>query len=178
MLASDAWTKLCEHYEGKGKQTIAYLIGELFRGTLSDESPMEMQLNAMRHKAQVLSSLEQSLDDTKVSAYFETQSTLVAKTLDKAKDSNETKKRLGNCNYCQKPGHWERECRKKKAEKGKGKDDDENEPKEKVDLSAKVVHVVENDLPLQLFVVHDLKHESHPAKWIVDSGASAHMSCR
>src|SRR5882757_3287474 len=61
-LASDAWTKLCEHYEGKGKQTIAYLIGELFRGTLSDESPMEAQLNAMRHKAQVLSSLGQSLD--------------------------------------------------------------------------------------------------------------------
>ena len=27
-LASDAWMKLCEHYEGKGKQTIAYLIGE------------------------------------------------------------------------------------------------------------------------------------------------------
>jgi hypothetical protein len=47
MLASDAWTKLCERYEGKGKQSIAYLIGELFRGTLSDESPMEPQLNAM-----------------------------------------------------------------------------------------------------------------------------------
>ncbi|KAJ8580272.1 hypothetical protein M405DRAFT_689591, partial [Rhizopogon salebrosus TDB-379] len=64
--ASDAWTKLCERYEGKGKQTIAYLIGELFCGTLSDESPMETQLNSMRHKAQILSSLGQSLDDTLV----------------------------------------------------------------------------------------------------------------
>ncbi|KAG1861803.1 hypothetical protein DFJ58DRAFT_777133 [Suillus subalutaceus] len=56
MLASDAWMKLCERYEGKGKQSIAYLIGELFRGTLSDESPMEPKLNAMRQKAQVLNS--------------------------------------------------------------------------------------------------------------------------
>ncbi|KAG2349506.1 hypothetical protein BDR05DRAFT_871667 [Suillus weaverae] len=66
MLASDAWTKLCERYEGKGKQSIAYLIGELFRGTLSDESPMEPQLNAMHQKAQVLNSLGQALDDSLV----------------------------------------------------------------------------------------------------------------
>jgi hypothetical protein len=46
-LASDAWTKLCEQYEGKGKQSIAYSIGELFHGTLSEESPMGPQLNSM-----------------------------------------------------------------------------------------------------------------------------------
>ncbi|OCH89833.1 hypothetical protein OBBRIDRAFT_695955, partial [Obba rivulosa] len=58
-----AWDKLCERYEGRGKQTIAYLIGELFRGTLSDESPLEPQLNAMRHKARILASIGQPLDD-------------------------------------------------------------------------------------------------------------------
>jgi len=67
---------------------------------------------------------------------------------------------------------------KGKDSKDKGKDDSEDKPKEKADLSAKVAHVVENDVPLQLFVAHDPKCESHPAKWIVDSGASVHMSCR
>ncbi|KAJ8585025.1 hypothetical protein M405DRAFT_687140, partial [Rhizopogon salebrosus TDB-379] len=64
--AAEIWTKLSERYEGKGKQTIAYLIGELFRGTLSDESSMETQLNAMRQKSYVLKSLGQPLDDTLV----------------------------------------------------------------------------------------------------------------
>lgn len=50
--------------QGKGKQTIAYLIGELFRRTLSDETLMETQLNAMRQKAYILKSLGQPLDDT------------------------------------------------------------------------------------------------------------------
>ncbi|KIL57633.1 hypothetical protein M378DRAFT_16140, partial [Amanita muscaria Koide BX008] len=60
------WDKLCERYEGKGKQTIAYLIGELFRNTFSDESPLEPQLNAMRHKAHILSSLGLKLEDALV----------------------------------------------------------------------------------------------------------------
>ena len=64
--AEEAWKKLKERYEGWGQQTVAYLIGELFRGTLSDESEMEPQLNAMRQKAYVLSSLGQPLDDSLV----------------------------------------------------------------------------------------------------------------
>jgi len=64
--AAEAWKKLCERYEGKGKQSIAYLIGELFRGTLSDESPMETQLNVMRQKSFMLKSLGQALDDSLV----------------------------------------------------------------------------------------------------------------
>ena len=51
--SKEAWDKLCKRYEGKGKQTQAYLIGELFRNTLSEESPLEPQLNAMHHKAHV-----------------------------------------------------------------------------------------------------------------------------
>jgi len=39
------------------------LIGELFRTTFTDESPLEPQLNAMRHKAYILSSLGLKLED-------------------------------------------------------------------------------------------------------------------
>ena len=62
--SKEVWSKLCERYEGKGKQTQAYLIGELFRSTFSDELPLEPQLNAMHHKAHVLSSLGLKLEDT------------------------------------------------------------------------------------------------------------------
>jgi hypothetical protein len=61
--SKEVWNKLCERYEGKGKQTVAYLIGELFRTTFTDESPLEPQLNAMRHKAYILSSLGLKLED-------------------------------------------------------------------------------------------------------------------
>ncbi|OCH83534.1 hypothetical protein OBBRIDRAFT_692566, partial [Obba rivulosa] len=58
-----AWDRLCKRYKGKGKQTIAYLIGELFRGTLSDEALLEPQLNAMRQKVRILTSLGTTLGD-------------------------------------------------------------------------------------------------------------------
>ena len=61
--SKEVWDKLCEHYEGKGKQTVAYLIGELFQMTFMDESPLEPQLNVMCHKAHVLSSLGLKLED-------------------------------------------------------------------------------------------------------------------
>lgn len=57
--ASVVWKKICERYEGKGKQTIAFLIRDLFRSTLSDDSPLEPQLNAMRQKGFTLASLGQ-----------------------------------------------------------------------------------------------------------------------
>lgn len=62
--AKDIWDKLNSRYEGKGKQTIAFLIRELFRSTLSDESALEPQLNAMRQKAYILHSLGQTLEDS------------------------------------------------------------------------------------------------------------------
>jgi len=65
-MAKDVWKKLCKHYEGQGKQTIAQLIGKLFRNTLMDESPMETQLNTMCQKAYILSSLGQPLNNTLV----------------------------------------------------------------------------------------------------------------
>ena len=44
-------------YEGKGEQKIAYLIIELFRSTLSDDSPLNPQINAMLHTANTISAL-------------------------------------------------------------------------------------------------------------------------
>jgi len=43
--AADVWDKLNCRYEGKGQNTIAYLIKEIFRASFSDEMPMEPQLN-------------------------------------------------------------------------------------------------------------------------------------
>ena len=64
--SADAWKKLSERYEGKGKQLIAYLISELFRNMLSDDESMETQLNSMRQKANVLKTLGQLLEDSLV----------------------------------------------------------------------------------------------------------------
>ena len=64
--STEAWRKLSEHYEGKGKQSIAYLISELFRSTLSDNESMETQLNSMWQKANVLKTLGQPLEDSLV----------------------------------------------------------------------------------------------------------------
>ncbi|PSS17115.1 hypothetical protein PHLCEN_2v3239 [Hermanssonia centrifuga] len=63
-MAKEAWDKLNTQYEGKGKQTIAFLIGDLFRGTLSDETALEPQLNTMRQKGYILSSLGKVLDNS------------------------------------------------------------------------------------------------------------------
>ena len=62
--ALGVWDKLMRTYEGKGKQTMASLISELFRGTLSDDSPLQPQLDAMLHKKHLLSGLGVSLDDS------------------------------------------------------------------------------------------------------------------
>ena len=45
--AKDVWDKLSTHYEGKGTQKVAYLIGELFRSSLMDTEPLEPQINKM-----------------------------------------------------------------------------------------------------------------------------------
>ena len=65
-MSAEAWRKLSEHYEGKGKQSIVYLISELFRSMLSDDESMETQLNSMWQKANVLKTLGQLLKDSLV----------------------------------------------------------------------------------------------------------------
>ena len=227
--AEEIWRKLSERYEGKGKQSIAYLIGELFRGTLSDESPMETQLNAMRQKAYVLKSLGQPLDDSLVAvamvislpATYSTLRTILMSTSDKlsidtviaqvlveeksrqtsngqsalvakgpnksknkdskSKDPKSKKTNQKKCSYCKRTGHDEKECWKRKAEEAdKSKAAGEKEkPKEKTDLSAKVAHMSsDQESPLQLFVARETQKGVHTSNWIVDSGASANMTCQ
>lgn len=60
------WKLLHNRYQGKGKQQIVFLIGELFRGTLFDDSVLELQLNKMTEMVYALTSLVQLLDDSLV----------------------------------------------------------------------------------------------------------------
>ena len=62
--AKETWDKLKDRYEGQGKQTIAYLIGELFRNTLDDELPLGSQMDSMVQKGHLIRSLGQVIDDT------------------------------------------------------------------------------------------------------------------
>ncbi|CDO76034.1 hypothetical protein BN946_scf184818.g2 [Trametes cinnabarina] len=88
--SAEAWDKLLSRYEGKGKQTIATLIGELFRGTLSDQDSLETQLDAMQLKARLLEQLGQPLDDslvaiamvTSLPASYSTLRTILMSTYD------------------------------------------------------------------------------------------------
>jgi len=61
--AQDAWDRLMTRYEGKGEQKVAYLISELFRSTLSDDTPLDPQINTIIRTAHTLSALGQVLDD-------------------------------------------------------------------------------------------------------------------
>jgi hypothetical protein len=45
--AKETWERILRRLQGEGKHLIALLIGELFRSTFSDETPLEPQLNAM-----------------------------------------------------------------------------------------------------------------------------------
>ena len=57
VTSKEVWERLCSCYEGKGKQTQAYLIGEIFQCTFTDKLPLEPQLNALHHKTHILTSL-------------------------------------------------------------------------------------------------------------------------
>ena len=62
-MAKELSDFLNTHYEGKGKQKIMYLISDLFCGTLTDDSPLELQINVMRRIAVTLESLGHKLSD-------------------------------------------------------------------------------------------------------------------
>jgi len=61
--AADVWDKLNHHYEGKGQNTIAYLIKEIFHASFSDEIPMEPQLNDIQHKVHILKTLGEPISN-------------------------------------------------------------------------------------------------------------------
>ena len=225
--STEAWRKLSKRYERKGKQTIAYLIGKLFRNTLSDDASMETQLYSMRQKAHVLQMLGQPLEDSLIAVAMilslpasysilctilmssgdrltvesviaqvlveekaqkgPSQMALAAKTTQpkgKSKMKDGKKKKQKKCNYapCKKSGHTKDECWKKKADEAtKGTESGNKErPKEKerAELAAQFTQVDLNDSPLHLFVAKRSKASLSTCKWIIDLGASAHMSCQ
>jgi hypothetical protein len=143
-------------------------------------STLRTILMSMSDKIMIKGTISQILVEKKSCQAPNSQMALVAKTSDKLRESSKTdkKKKPGNCNYCKKPGHWERDCRKKKAEKAKDAEKDSEKDKSKTELSANIAAVVEDDEPvLQLFMAHEPKFTPNLVEWIVDSGASANMSC-
>ena len=62
--AKETWDRILKRLQGEGKHSIALFIGELFRSTLSDENPLETQLNAMLQLGYNLHSLGQQLEDS------------------------------------------------------------------------------------------------------------------
>ena len=76
----------------------------------------------------------------------------------------------------------EDECWKKKADEAtKGMESSNKEKpkeKEKTELAARFTQVDSNDSPLCLFIAKRSKASLSTHEWIIDSGASAHMSCQ
>ncbi|QRV78044.1 Retrovirus-related Pol polyprotein from transposon TNT 1-94 [Ceratobasidium sp. AG-Ba] len=78
-------------------------------------------------------------------------------------------KRKGECNYCHKKGHWERECRKKKADQEKKKETahiastGEQGDQDQTDQGGAVAFVAKAPTSFS-------SHE-----WIADSGAGSHI---
>jgi hypothetical protein len=62
--AKETWDRILRRLQGEGKHSIALQIGELFHSTLSNENPLETQLNAMLQIGYNLHSLGQALDDS------------------------------------------------------------------------------------------------------------------
>jgi hypothetical protein len=62
--AKETWDRILWRLQGEGKHSIALLIGEPFRSTLSDKNPLKTQLNAMLQIGYNLHSLGQELDDS------------------------------------------------------------------------------------------------------------------
>jgi transposase InsO family protein len=72
---------------------------------------------------------------------------------------HDKRKKPGNCNYCKKPGHWARDCRKRAA--------DQNEQK-KVDQA--------NQASTEHVFISALNISVAPNIWFIDSGASQHIT--
>jgi hypothetical protein len=126
----------------------------------------------------------QVLVEEKSRLTLNSQSALVARGSNNESKHKDKKKKKERCTYCSFPGHKEEDCRKKKK-------DTEEDAKSSAELtnnkphhSAKVVRSTRySETPIQLFLACHAAHEREkevPASsnWIIDSGASAHMTCR
>jgi hypothetical protein len=64
IMAKDTWDRILRRLQAEGKHSIALIIGELFCNTLSDETPLETQLNSMLQLGYNLHALGQTLDNS------------------------------------------------------------------------------------------------------------------
>ncbi|KAJ8463405.1 hypothetical protein ONZ51_g10275 [Trametes cubensis] len=217
--SKEVWDKLVTAYEGKGQQTMASLISELFRGTLSNEALLRPQLDMMLHKKHLLTSLGQPLSDSLIAIAMSISlppSYLTLRTILMAADTTPTTEKVisavmkhekmlqneakhsallmcaapktttskqkpkGNkpkCAHCSKLGHKKDKCCKLKAELEAKQKTDSVAGNKSGDLTAEVTSVSDPSI-LRIFVADALaaKQKHLALHWIVDSGASAHMS--
>ena len=56
--AKDAWDKLCDRFEGKGKARVAHLLGDVFKTEFVDSEPLEDQLNAFLNNISLINQIK------------------------------------------------------------------------------------------------------------------------
>jgi hypothetical protein len=61
--ASDIWETICARYDGAGSQSAIYLLAKLFRGTMSDDSDLQSQINEFRGHARRLKAIGHPIPD-------------------------------------------------------------------------------------------------------------------
>ncbi|KAI6124007.1 hypothetical protein EDD16DRAFT_1703982 [Pisolithus croceorrhizus] len=116
-MAAEIWTKLCQWYEGHGKQTIAYLIAIAMVISLPPSyATLHTILMSSNDKLSIDSMISQVLIEEKSQQLASSgQSALVACTSGHSKSNMKDDKRKLKCGYCKKKGHSKDECQKKKA---------------------------------------------------------------
>ncbi|VFR03144.1 unnamed protein product [Cuscuta campestris] len=95
---------------------------------------------------------------------------------DKSRGRSKSRKRDFICHYCQKPGHIERFCRKKKRDMSRErKDKNENSEQKPEEKNTTALASSDDDL----FVIGDhglLNVACDDCTWVIDSGASYHIT--
>lgn len=56
--AKDAWDKLCDRFEGKGKARVAHLLGKVFKTEFVDSEPFDDQLNAFLNNVSLINQIK------------------------------------------------------------------------------------------------------------------------
>ncbi|VFQ80312.1 unnamed protein product [Cuscuta campestris] len=95
---------------------------------------------------------------------------------DKSRGRSESRKRDFICHYCQKPGHIERFCRKKKRDMFRERKDKNENSKQKPEEKNTTALASSDD---DLFVIGDhglLNVACDDCTWVIDSGASYHIT--
>ena len=61
--SKEAWDRLCERYEGKGKKCLVRLIDKVFHTAFTDTEPLEAQINDLLTNIRQINELKQTFDD-------------------------------------------------------------------------------------------------------------------